>query len=69
MAKSKTDFIKELIDTAQETTWKNELAMEYAKQYAPNDKERDEKVKACEYAITKDKEYITFLRLQCGLLE
>lgn len=67
MVKSKTDFIKELIETAQESTWKNELAMEYAKRFAPNDKERDEKVKACEFAIKKDAEYMDFLKEQCVL--
>lgn len=69
MEKTKRDFINELIATAQETTWKNELAMEYARQFAPNDKERDEKVKACEHAIKQDTSYIEFLTKQCGLLE
>lgn len=55
----KQRFIEELIKTAQETIWKNELAMSYNEKYGGND---ETKRKACEEAIKKDNEYISFLK-------
>lgn len=57
----KSNYIKSLIQTAQETIWRNELAKEYAIKFADSDKDREEKVKGCDLAIEKDHQYIAFL--------
>jgi hypothetical protein len=56
----KENYIKELIKTAQESIWKNELAKEFTEKFGGKDK--DVKIKATEHAIAKDEEYIAFLR-------
>lgn len=60
METTRTDFIKGLIKTAQETIWKNELALEYNEKFGQG-KDKEEKEKACNEAIAKDKEYLSFL--------
>lgn len=64
MAKSKEQFIQELIETAQENVWKNELAKLFAQEFGDT-ADKDVKIKACEHAIKKDLEYIQFLNKQC----
>lgn len=64
----KLTFTKGLIQTAQETIWKNELALAYNEQFGEG-KDKEEKEKSALHAIEKDKEYIKFLEKQCELLE
>lgn len=62
MAKSKREFIQELIDTAQENIWKNELVIKYRQANPSGDEKKDTvDLKACEHSIEKDKAYIDFL--------
>jgi len=64
----KKTFIKEvLMKTAQETIWKNELALEYNEKFGEG-KDKEEKSKSAEHAIEKDKEYIAWLQEQLELL-
>lgn len=63
MERTKKDFIKELLITAQDNIWKNELTLLYAEK-TPEDKEKAMKIKATEHAIKKDKEYLEFLTTQ-----
>lgn len=61
--RTKNSFIKELIITAQDSIWKNEMALEYTKIYGEGtEQEKELKIKSCEHAIKKDKEYIEFLK-------
>jgi len=63
--KNKSDFIQELIQTAQDSIWKNELALKYTELHGEGtDEEKQLKIKACKYAIEKDTEYIEFLKNQ-----
>lgn len=63
MAKSKNDFINELIQTAQDSIWKNELALEYTELYGEGtEAEKKLKIDGCNHAIKKDQEYIEFLK-------
>lgn len=63
----KITFIKGLIQTAQETIWKNELALEYNEKFGEG-KDKEEKAKSAAHAIEKDKQYIAWLQEQLELL-
>lgn len=65
----RTKFIKSLIESAQENIWKNELAIEYTKKFSEEGADKDVKLKACNHALEKDKEYITFLEEKLYLNE
>lgn len=63
--KNRPEFIQELIQTAQESIWKNELAMKYTEAHGEGtDEEKKLKIEACKHAIKKDTEYIEFLKNQ-----
>lgn len=63
MGKTKTEFIEELIQTAQDAVWKNELVIKYRQANPSGDEKKDiVDIKACEHSIEKDKEYIEFLK-------
>lgn len=64
MEHSKRKFIESLITTAQETIWKNELALAYTEKYGIEGSEKDVKIKACKHALVQDNEYIKFLQSQ-----
>ena len=61
MEEGKRKFIEKLIETAQESVWKNELARDFAQKFAEG-KEKETKIKACEHAIKQDEQYISFLK-------
>lgn len=63
----KITFIKSLIETAQTTVWKNELALAYNEKFGDG-KDKEEKEKSGRHAIEKDLAYIKFLEEQCELL-
>lgn len=67
MGRTKKDFINELIETAQDSVWKNELALLYSEKFGTDDKDKELKINSCKHAIEKDKEYIDFLK--CELSE
>lgn len=54
--RTRNEFLDELKQSAQESIWKNELAIEYAK-----DNASDINIKATEEFIKRDKAYIEFL--------
>jgi len=64
---NKKEFIGELIETAQKTMWKNELAIKYNEQFGEG-KDKEEKTKSATHAIEQDKQYISFLET-CRLSE
>lgn len=68
MERLKSDIIKELITTAQDNVWKNELALEYNDKFGEG-KDKEEKKKGTERAIKKDLEYIDFLKVELSLCE
>lgn len=61
METAKRKFIEGLIETAQESIWKNELTKDYVEKFSEG-KDKIAKIKSCEHAIKKDMEYISFLR-------
>lgn len=68
MERTKADFIKELLTTAQDSVWRNTLAMQFAEKFGEG-KDKDEKVTACKHAIEKDTEYIKFLKVELAVCE
>lgn len=52
-----------MIATAQDTIWKNELALDYNEKFGEGN-DQITKRKACEEAIKKDLQYIGFLKEQ-----
>lgn len=67
-AVNKAEFILGLIQTAQETIWKNELALAYNEKFGEG-LDKEEKAKSAFYAIEKDKEYIDFLTIELNTQE
>lgn len=65
---NKQEYIQSLIQTAQETIWRNELAAKYNEQFGEG-KDKEEKAKATAQAIEKDLQYIAFLQDQCESVE
>lgn len=62
MGRTKKEFIEELIQTAQDAVWKNELVIAYRQTNPSGDEKKDTvDIKACEHSIEKDKSYIGFL--------
>ncbi len=64
MERTKRQFIEELLVTAQDNVWKNQLAYDYNEEFAVEGKEKDEKKQATSHAIDRDLEYIEFLKKQ-----
>ena len=64
MEHTKRQFIESLINTAQETIWKNELALAYTEKYGIDGADKEVKIKSCKHALTQDSEYIKFLQSQ-----
>lgn len=63
MKKTFNEYVEELIQTAQESIWKNEMAIEYTNTFQEGtEKDRELKIEACNHAIKRDKEYIEFLK-------
>lgn len=56
MAKTRKEYLRELIEVAQEGIWKNELFLKYNKDLP------EDKIKAAQEYIKRDEEYINFLR-------
>lgn len=66
MERTKAELIKELLVTAQDSVWRNQMAMNFAEKYGEG-KDKDEKITACKHAIQKDTEYINFLKVELAL--
>lgn len=67
MARTKKQFIKELIETAQDNIWKCELKLSYLGE--PESNPDKEQANAARLTIEKDTNYIAFLKKELALCE
>lgn len=66
----KKEFITELIKDAQDSIWKNELAVAYNEQHPNENKSKSiEQIGAAKLAMEKDIVYLAFLREQLKIID